>query len=90
MTTVPEGSPSDQFLLAPDIQYCPRCAHFRTGHLRLCAYCRFDFETPSPVAAADSGPPTPSVRLVPSNEPVAAGIAPWERRKRWLLLGPIA
>jgi hypothetical protein len=90
MTTVPAGSPGDYLALGPELQYCPQCAHRRVGLLRLCGYCRFDFEVRSPVEAANPGPPTPSVRLVPSDAPPPAGITAWGRGKRWLLLGPIA
>jgi hypothetical protein len=90
MTTVPAASPGDYLALGPELQYCPQCNHRRVGLLRLCGYCRFDFEVPSPVATVNAGPPTPSVRLVPSDAPLPAGITAWGRGKRWLLLGPIA
>jgi hypothetical protein len=90
MTTMYAGSPSYLFAQSLDVQYCPRCSHRRAGQLRLCGYCRFDFETPDPADAAPTGPPTPAVRLVPSDEPLPAGTSSWGRGKRWLLLGPIA
>lgn len=90
MTTLDVGSPSDQFALGPDPQYCSRCGHRRMNQMRLCGYCRFDFEAPIPEVERPSGPPTPSVRLVPPDELPEAGAARWGRSKRWLLLGPIA
>ncbi len=56
----------------------------------MCAYCRFDLETPNPAEPATLGPTTPTVRLVPADEPVAISRGPGGGRKRWLLLGPIA
>jgi hypothetical protein len=90
MTTELMRSPSDQLATGPDLRYCPRCGHHRVGELRLCAYCRFDFETPIPGATVSTGPPTPSVRIVPSDAPPPPGMGPLERNRRWLLLGPIA
>jgi hypothetical protein len=90
MTTVPAGLPSDYLALGPEHQYCPRCLHRRVGLLRLCGNCRYDFEVPTPAEPAGVGPPTPIVRLVPSDAPPPAGISAWGRGKRWLLLGPIA
>jgi rubredoxin len=90
MTTVPILPPSDQLASAPDPQYCPRCGRHRLGALRLCGNCRFDFETPIPDPIATIAPPTPSVRIVPSDAPPPPGLGPLARNKRWLLLGPIA
>lgn len=56
----------------------------------MCAYCRFDLETPSAAEAGTLGPTTPTVRLVPADEPVPISRGPGGGRKRWLLLGPIA
>jgi hypothetical protein len=90
MTTVPAVFLGDHVALGSEPQYCPQCGHRRAGQLRLCGYCRFDFEVPRPAEAASSGPPTPAVRLVLSDEPLPAGTTSWGRGKRWLLLGPIA
>jgi hypothetical protein len=90
MTTEFGGTFSDQLALGVDAQYCPRCSHRRVGQLRLCSYCRFDFDVPDPAVAAPTGPPTPSVRLVSPDEPLPVGSAGWGRSKRWLLLGPIS
>jgi hypothetical protein len=88
--TEPARSPSDLFEPESDSQYCMRCGHRRMDQLRMCAYCRFDLDTPGPAEAAQLGPTTPTVRLVPSDEPVAITRGPGGGRKRWLLLGPIA
>src|SRR3954469_16905635 len=90
MPTVPLLSPIDQPESGPSLRYCPRCGHHRAGELRLCGYCRFDFETPMPDETAIAGPPTPSVRIVPSDAPPPPGTEPLGRNKRWLLLGPIS
>jgi hypothetical protein len=90
MITEPEPSPSDHVALGSDTQYCPRCGHHRAGQLRLCGYCRFDLDAPVRAEAASLEPSTPTVRLVPPDEPLASGTGPKGGRKRWLLLGPIA
>ena len=91
MTIVRLGSPGDSDLQEPDLKYCPRCGQYRAGQLRLCAYCRYDFETPMPGEIISTGPPTPSVRIVPADAPPPPGTWPLgQRTKRWLLLGPIA
>jgi hypothetical protein len=43
-----------------------------------------------PDETAIAGPPTPSVRIVPSDAPPPPGTEPLGRNKRWLLLGPIS
>ena len=90
MTTEPLGSPSDLLASESDSQYCTRCGHRRMDQLRMCAYCRFDLDTPSRAEVASLEPSTPTVRRVPSDEPIAIGRGPSGGRTRWLLLGPIA
>ena len=44
-----------------------------------------------PGEITSTGPPTPTVRIVPADAPPPPGTWPTgQRTKRWLLLGPIA
>ena len=90
MTSELTRLPGDEVAQGPDLQYCPQCGHHRAGQLRLCAYCRFDFEAPIPGAAASTEPPTPSVRIVPADAPPPPSTGQLRRNRRWPLLGPIS